>query len=382
MSYIPYGRQDISEKDIAEVVNTLKSDFITQGPKIGEFEQALCTLSTANYSIVVNSATSALHIACKALGVTKGDIVWTSPITFVASSNCALFLDATIDFVDIDEKTFNMSPEKLHEKLAIAKKKGTLPKVLIPVHMCGQSCEMEKIYNLSREYGFSIIEDASHAIGGQFHSQPVGSCKYADISVFSFHPVKIVTTGEGGACMTNSDKLARKLALYRSHGITRDNSLLENGDEGPWYYEQQTLGYNYRITDIQAALGISQLKRVSGIISKRNTLASTYHDILSEFVQCPETHPKILSAFHLYVIQVDPNKRKEIFIQLRNAEIGVNVHYFPVHLQPYYKKMGFSKGDFPLAEDYYARALSIPMYPGLTENEQQYVCDKIIELTK
>lgn len=381
MNFIPYGRQDITDEDINEVVKTLKSDFITQGPKIKEFEESLSALSTAKYSFAVNSATSALHIACKALGVGEGDIVWTTPITFVASANCALYLGAKVDFVDIDEETFNMSAPSLREKLNIAKEKNLLPKVVIPVHMCGQSCDMKEIFALSKEFGFSIIEDASHAIGGSYDDNPIGSCKYSDITVFSFHPVKIITTGEGGACLTNNQKLAQKMELYRTHGVTRESDLLNNKEEGPWYYEQIDLGYNYRMTDIQASLGASQIKRIKSIIDKRNEVASYYDEKLKDIVITPSIKEGI-SAFHLYIIKVDPEKRKEIFIQLREAGIGVNVHYFPVHLQPYYKQLGFKEGDFPKAENTYKSIISIPMYPTITKEEIDYVCETIAKVVK
>lgn len=379
MKFIPYGRQDITEEDINVVIKTLRSDFITQGPKVEEFESGLRGLTNAKYSFAVNSATSGLHIACLALGLEKNDIVWTSPITFVASSNCALYEGALVDFVDIDIDTLNISVCALENKLIEAKRDNILPKILIPVHMCGQSCDMERIYELSRVYGFSIIEDASHAIGGKYLNSSVGSCQYSDITVFSFHPVKIITTAEGGACLTNDSSIAQKLELLRSHGVTRSSELLENKNEGPWYYEQHSLGFNYRMTDIQAALGSSQLERIENIILKRNEIAKIYTEKLSSFVECPQINDKIISSFHLFVIQVPSEIRKEVFIKLRSKGIGVNVHYYPVYLQPYYKKLGFSEGYCPLAEKYYSKAISIPMHPTLTTDEISYVCDTIIE---
>lgn len=382
--FIPYGRQDINEDDVNVVLKTLKSDFITQGPMITKFENEVARKVGAKYCSAMNSATSALHVACMALGVKEGDMVWTSPITFVASANCALYCGAEVDFVDIDERTFNLCPKKLEHKLEKAKKLGKLPKVLIPVHMAGQSCDMEKIHSLSVKYGFKIIEDASHAIGGKYNQNNIGACEFSDICVFSFHPVKIVTTGEGGACLTNSEELIERINLFRSHGITRDKNLLQNkNDDGPWYYEQQVLGYNYRITDIQAALGFSQLSRLEEYISKRHEIANTYFKKLKSLpIELPYQLEQTYSAYHLFIIKVDPKLRKKVFNKMRNSNIGVNVHYIPVHTQPYYSELGFRKGDFPAAEAYYESCISIPMYPLLTDDEIDYVCSTLGDIIR
>lgn len=378
MNYIPYGRQDITQEDLNTVLETLQSDWITQGPMIKKFEDKLSNYTGAKYVSALNSATSALHVACLALGVGKDDIVWTTPITFVASANCALYCGAEIDFVDINEKTYNLDPEKLRAKLEEAEFKGTLPKVVIPVHLTGQSCEMEKIKKLGDEYGFKIIEDASHAIGGKYKNEPIGNCKYSDITVFSFHPVKIVTTAEGGACLTNDQKLSEKINLLRSHGITRDENLMTSESHGPWYYEQVDLGFNYRITDIQAALGFSQMHRLDSYIQRRHEVAAIYRKELSDSdLTLPFQHEDAYNSYHLFVVKLPGNKRKEVFIKLREANIGVNVHYMPVHLQPYYKKMGFKEGDFPVAEAYYKKSFSIPMFPTLKDEEIKYIVDNI-----
>jgi UDP-4-amino-4,6-dideoxy-N-acetyl-beta-L-altrosamine transaminase len=378
MNYIPYGRQDITQSDLDIVMETLQSDWITQGPMVQKFEKKLADYTGAKYVSAMNSATSALHVACLSLGVSEGDYVWTTPITFVASANCALYCGAKVDFVDINEKTYNLDPNKLKEKLEVAKKENRLPKVVIPVHLTGQSCEMDKIKELSDEYGFRIIEDASHAIGGKYKGQLIGNCRYSDISIFSFHPVKIVTTGEGGACLTNDPVLFDKINLYRSHGITRSEDLMLADSHGPWYYEQVELGFNYRITDIQAALGYSQLDRLDSYISKRHEIASAYNTLLSAInVGLPYQHPDTYNSYHLYVIQVDPSRKKEIFCKLRESNIGVNLHYIPIHLQPYYKKIGFKEGDFPVAEAYYKKSLSIPMFPKITYSEIEYVALKL-----
>lgn len=380
MKYIPYGRQDITQDDINIVLETLTSDWITQGPMIEKFEGKLTAYTGAKYASAMNSATSALHVACLALGVGKDDLVWTTPITFVASANCALYCGAEVDFVDIDTATFNMSVEKLAEKLQMAKEKKRLPKVVIPVHMTGQSCEMEKIHQLSQEYGFKIIEDASHAIGGKYKGAPVGNCKYSDITVFSFHPVKIVTTAEGGACLTNDDKLFQKIDLLRSHGVTRNKELMKNESHGPWYYEQVELGFNYRMTDIQASLGFSQMDRLDQYIERRHEVVDQYRELLKDKnVKLPFQLEDCYNSYHLFVIQVSADQRKKVFEQLREANIGVNVHYLPVHLQPYYENLGFKKGDFPVAEEYYEQIISIPMFPTITKEEVSYVCEKIGE---
>lgn len=375
---IPYGKQEISQHDIDAVLEVLKSDFLTQGPKVPAFEQSLIEFTGAKHALAVNSATSALHIACLALGLGKGDWLWTSPVTFVASANCGLYCGANVDFVDIDPFTYNLCPKKLEEKLIGAKKNGTLPKVVIPVHLCGQSCDMKAIVKLSREYGFKIIEDASHAIGGKYHGSPVGSCQYSDITVFSFHPVKIVTTAEGGAALTNQDDLAQKMALYRSHGVTRDPSIMQNVSDGGWYYEQVTLGFNYRMTELQAALGVSQMQRLEQFVAARHRLADRYNEQLSELpIVLPYQLESTYSGLHLYVIRLRleeiNSSHREVFEALREQGIGVNLHYIPVHTQPYYREMGFVCGDFPEAEKYYREAISLPMFHLMTDDQQDRV---------
>lgn len=372
---IPYGKQEITEADIKAVVEVLKSDFITQGPVIPAFESAVANYCGAKHSVAVNSATSALHIACRALGVGNGDVVWTSPISFVASSNCALYCGANIDFVDINPKTYNLSVEKLEEKLIEADKHDRLPKVVIPVHLTGQSCEMEKIHSLSKKYGFKIIEDASHAIGGRYQDRPVGCCQYSDITVFSFHPVKIITTAEGGMALTNDRGLADKLSLLRSHGVTRDPALMQNNDRGPWYYEQIDLGFNYRLTDLQAALGLSQLERLDEYVSQRHELSKKYNVALENLsLILPWQHPETYSGLHLYVIRLkldEINKtHREVFESLRTKGIGVNLHYIPIHTQPFYQALGFKWGDYPEAEKYYGEAISLPMFPTLEKQDE------------
>lgn len=379
---IPYGKQDITQADIDSVVSVLKSNFLTQGPQVPAFENALMKATGADYALAVNSATSALHIACLALELGKGDILWTTPITFVASANCALYCGATVDFVDIDPATYNLCPKALEQKLVLAKKEGKLPKVVVAVHLCGQPCDMKTIHALSIEYGFKIIEDASHAIGGRYLEQPIGACEYSDITVFSFHPVKIVTTAEGGAALTNSKTLADKMALYRSHGITRDEALMENASHGGWYYEQIDLGFNYRMTELQAALGVSQMSRLSEFVSARHQLAARYYEKLAELpITLPYQLPNTYSGLHLYVIRLNLSEisktHKEVFDALREQGIGVNLHYIPVHLQPYYQKMGFKQGDFPNAENYYSNAISLPMFHGMTHEQQDEVISKL-----
>ena len=372
---IPYGRQDISEADIQAVVDVLRSDFLTQGPAVPAFESAVATYCGAQHSIAVNSATSALHIACLALDVGKGDIVWTSPITFVASANCALYCGAEIDFVDIDPRTYNMSIERLTEKLAQAEKLGSLPKVVIPVHLCGQPCDMAAIYLLGQQYGFKIIEDASHAIGGKYRSEPIGNCRYSDITVFSFHPVKIITTGEGGMAVTNNSSLAKSMQLLRSHGITRDVGEMTHAPDGSWYYQQIDLGYNYRMTDIQAALGLSQMQRLDEFVTKRHLIAKRYDQLLAGLpVVTPWQHLDSYSGLHLYVIRLKlksiQKTHREVFEALRAADIGVNLHYIPVYHQPYYQGLGFKEGYCLEAEDYYAEVVSLPMYPKLKKRSK------------
>lgn len=380
---IPYGRQSISDADIQAVVDVLKSDYLTQGPVVPQFEESLKSACDAAHAIAVNSATSGLHIACLALGAGPGDYVWTTPNSFVASANCALYCGASIDFVDTDSKTFNMSPARLEEKLIAAKRDGKLPKIVIPVHLTGQPCEMEAIHALSLTYGFSIIEDASHCIGGRYQGKPIGACEFSDIAVFSFHPVKIITTAEGGACMTQSDELAQSLNLLRSHGITRDENLMTHESDGPWYYQQIALGLNYRMTEMQAALGVSQMTRVHEFVARRHELAARYDDILSALpLDIPYQHPDSYSGYHLYVIQPHFEKltktHLEVFTELREAGLGINLHYIPIHTQPYYRDLGFNDGDFPVSEDYYAKSISIPLFHGMTDDQQ----DQVIEILK
>ncbi|OAI21032.1 UDP-4-amino-4,6-dideoxy-N-acetyl-beta-L-altrosamine transaminase [Methylomonas lenta] len=375
---IPYGRQQISEADIQAVVEVLKSDFLTQGPAVPAFENAVSAYCGADYAMAVNSATSALHLACLALGVHAGDYVWTSPITFVASANCALYCGAEIDFVDIDPLTFNLSVQALEEKLHRAEQSSRLPKVIIPVHLCGLSCDMQAIHRLSKRYGFRIIEDASHAIGGKYRGQPIGNCRYSDISVFSFHPVKIITTGEGGLALTNDPDLARRMALLRSHGITREAAEMTREADGPWYYQQIELGFNYRMTDIQASLGLSQLSRMDAFVARRQQLAEFYRQNLSGLPVTVQNQPgDCYSALHLFVIRLQlgecEKSHREVFCRLREDGIGVNLHYIPVHLQPFYQKFGFKPGDYPQAEHYYAEAITLPLYPDLSESQQMQV---------
>lgn len=378
---IPYGRQTISEHDIAAVTEILQSIWLTQGPTVERFEQSLADYCGARFGVATNSATSALHIACRAADLGPGDRLWTSPNTFVASANCALYCGASVDFIDIDPCTYNLCADKLEEKLIIAERDGTLPKVVIPVHFAGQSCDMERIAALGKQFGFIIIEDASHAIGGSYKGSKVGSCNYSDMTVFSFHPVKIITTGEGGMVVTNSEKLHENLVLFHSHGITRTPHLMEGKSDGPWYYQQVELGYNYRMTDIQAALGLSQLQRIDEFVQRRHYLADRYKRLLNDLpLDLPWQHPETYSAFHLYVICLKLEKinktHLQIFEELRGAGILVNLHYIPVYAQPYYKKMGFVKGYCPVAEEYYARAISIPLYFSLSDEKQ----DRVIQL--
>ena len=383
--FIPYGKQNINQADVDAVVDVLKSDFLTQGPQVPAFEKSVAQLVGAQHALAVNSATSALHIACLALGLGKGDLLWTSPITFVASSNCALYCGADVDFVDIDSQTYNMSISALKLKLEQAKKDNKLPKIVVPVHLCGQPCDMAKIYALSQEYGFKIIEDASHAIGGKYQGTYVGAGQYSDITIFSFHPVKIVTTAEGGMALTNDAKLAQKMDLLRSHGVTRNQDLMSKEPEGPWYYQQVDLGFNYRMTELQAALGVSQMHRLEQFVAKRHDIAEVYNQILQNLpVVLPYQLPETYSGLHLYVIRLKLDEisktRKEVFELLREKGIGVNVHYIPVHTQPYYENIGFKQGDFPEAESYYASAISLPMYPDLTQMQIEYIYQTLKEI--
>lgn len=384
---IPYGKQDINQQDIDAVVKVLKSDFLTQGPKVPEFEQALVIQTGAQYALAVNSATSALHIACLALGVGEGDWLWTSPITFVASANCGLYCGAQVDFVDIDPDTYNMCPKRLEEKLIQAKADGKLPKVVVPVHLCGQPCDMQAIDRLAKEFGFKVIEDASHAIGGKYYGKPIGNCEYSDITVFSFHPVKIVTTAEGGAAVTNSQALADKMALLRSHGITRDPQQMVGESHGGWYYQQIDLGFNYRMTELQAALGVTQMSRLQEFITARHRLAERYYQGLKDLpITLPYQLENTYSGLHLFVIRLQLDKialtHKQVFSALRENGIGVNVHYIPVHTQPYYAKMGFEKGDFPHAERYYQEAISLPMFHAMSDEQQNTVIEVLTKVLK
>lgn len=380
---IPYARQNINQDDIHQVVEVLQSDWLTQGPAIERFERAVAEFCGAKYAVAVCNATSALHIACVAAGLGEGNLLWTSPNTFVASANCGRYCGADVDFVDIDPRTYNLSVIHLREKLETAMKHGKLPKVVIPVDFAGQSCEMAEIAELAAEYGFTVIEDASHAIGGSYRDFKVGSCQYAEMTVFSFHPVKIITSGEGGMILTNRKDLYEKLIRLRSHGITRDPHLMIGETDGSWYYQQIELGFNYRMTDIQAALGFSQLQRIETFVERRQYLANRYNRLLSGLpLTLPWQHPDTHSAFHLYVIrlqleQIDKTHR-EVFDELRANGIMVNLHYIPVHTQPYYRDLGFKPGDFPEAEQYYKEAISLPMYYGLTDEEQ----DRVVETLK
>lgn len=382
---IPYGKQNISQKDIDAVLEVLQSDYLTQGPKVPLFEKLVAEKVEADYAVAVNSATSALHIACMALGLGQNDWLWTSPITFVASANCGLYCNAKVDFVDIDRKTYNLCPKALEGKLIKAENEGRLPKVLVAVHLCGQPCDMKAIHELSKRFGFYVIEDASHAIGGKYRGEYIGNCRYSDITVFSFHPVKIITTAEGGMAITKDIKLFKKMEMLRSHGITRDESMMEENTHGGWYYEQIELGYNYRMTELQAALGISQMEHLDDFVSARHNLANIYNKELSELpIDLPFQLENTYSGMHLYVIRLNLNEikksHKKVFEELRERGIGVNLHYIPVHIQPYYKRMGFDWGDFPVAENYYQEAISIPIFHGMTDDQQNEVIATLVEV--
>lgn len=375
---IRYGQQDITQADIDAVIDVLKSVHLTQGPNIPAFEHSVMAHTGAKHAVAVNSATSALHIACMALDLGPGDWLWTTPNTFVASANCALYCGAQVDFVDIDPRTYNLCPQKLEAKLIAAEKAGKLPKIVVPVHLTGQPCDMAAIHALGLQYGFKIVEDASHAIGGQYKGEPIGNGRYSDITVFSFHPVKIITTAEGGMALTNSDELVQRLGLLRSHGITRDPALMTEPMHGPWYYQQVALGYNYRMTDMQAALGVSQMTRLNRYVERRHEIAQRYNELLADLpLTLPWQHPDSYSAYHLYVIRLQLDKisttHLQVFEALRAKDIMVNLHYIPVHTQPYYQQMGFQQGDYPEAECYYREAISIPMHQSLANEEQDQV---------
>ena len=379
---IPYGKQEITQQDIDSVVNVLKSDFLTQGPQVPLFESKISDKVGVKHALAVNSATSALHIACLALGLKAGDILWTVPNTFVASANCALYCGARVDFVDINPHSYNICVDALEEKLKNARATGNLPKILVAVHLCGQSCDMEAINKLSVIYGFNVIEDASHAIGGKYKGENIGNCKYSDITVLSFHPVKIITTAEGGMALTNDDRLASMMDLLRSHGITRDENLMVDDSHGPWYYEQVELGFNYRMTELQAALGVSQLSRLDDYVAKRHDLAGQYNNSLADLpVILPWQDPDSYSSYHLYVIRIKTGEtrmsHREIFEFLRDQGIGVNLHYIPVYLHPYYRPMGYAQGYCIEAERYYSDAISIPLYPNLTKDNQLLVVNAL-----
>lgn len=379
---IYYGKQFIDEQDINAVIEVLKSDFLTQGPVIENFEKAVAEYCGTKYAVAVTNATSALHIACLAVGLDRGDMLWTSPITFTASANCGRYCGADVDFVDIDDNSYDMSVTALKEKLERSKIK---PKVVVPVHLAGQSCEMQEIYDLSKQYGFTVIEDASHAIGADYKDTKVGCCKYSDMTVFSFHPVKIITTGEGGMVLTNNEELYQKLTLYRSHCITRDENLMTKDVDGPWYYQQIGLGFNYRMTELQAALGLSQLAKVDKFVARRRQLAERYNELLKDLpLKVPYQNTDTDSSWHLYIVRVDFNKvkktKKQIFAEMKVKGVCLNLHYIPVHTQPYYQNLGFKHGDFPVSEKYYEEAFTLPLYYSLTDEQQEYIVNSLKEV--
>ncbi len=382
---IPYSCQNISEQDIQAVVDVLRSPYLTQGPVVPQFERAVADYVGTDYAVAVNSGTSALHLACLALGLGEGDWLWTSPNTFVASANCGLYCGAHVDFVDIDPQTWNMSTAALAKKLQQAEKQERLPKIVIPVHFAGLSCDMEGIARLAKQYGFYVIEDACHALGGRYQLDFIGCCRYSDITVFSYHPVKMITTAEGGMAVTQQAHLAEKMQRLRSHGITRDPGQMTTSPDGPWFYQQIDLGFNYRLTDMQAALGLSQLTRLAEFVARRHTVFQHYQSLLKDspviFQQQPEA---CYSSLHLLVVRLQSNRlsktRRQVFEWLRQAEIGVNVHYIPVHLQPYFQKMGFQPGDFPEVEAYYQDAMTLPLFPALTEEQVHFVVDRLNEV--
>ncbi len=374
---IPYSRQSISEQDIEEITKVLRSDLITQGPISEEFEAEICSYTGCKYSVLTNSATSALHLACLALGLGPGDKLWTSPNSYVASANVGLLCNAEVDFVDIDAKTYNMCVKSLAQKLGKAEVDGKLPKIVMPVHFAGQSCDMISIKKLSEKYGFKIVEDGSHAIGGRYNGEPIGSCLFSDITVFSFHPVKIITTGEGGSALTNDLLLSERLRLLRSHGVTRDPSKMVTRSGDPWVYDQISLGFNYRMSDLNAALGLSQLRRIDQFIGKRNEIAKIYDEELSQLnLKLPFRDLTHLSSLHLYPIQTD--QRSRVFDFFHREGVKVNVHYKPIHTQPFWQKRGFLVGDYPVSEDYYSKAISLPIHSELSDGQQ----DKVIKLLK
>ena len=379
---IPYGRQSVDQADIDAVVEVLKSDWLTQGPTIERFEAAMAARCEAGFGVAVCNATAALHIACLAAGLGEGDVLWTSPNTFVASANCARYCGADVDFVDIDPQTWNLDAAALARKLQSAERTGKLPKVLVAVAFSGQSCDMAAIAVLASRYGFVVVEDASHAVGARYAGRAVGCGDFADMTVFSFHPVKIITSGEGGMVLTNRPELAERLRRLRSHGMTRDPAQMDAPSHGPWYYQQIELGFNYRITDIQAALGLSQLDKLDGFIARRRMLAARYQALLGSLpLTLPTEQVGTQSAWHLYVVRLQTEhvklERRQVFEQLREAGIGVNVHYIPVHIQPYYRDLGFAPGDFPEAEAYYAQAISLPLYPAMTDEQQDQVVEQL-----
>lgn len=385
LDYIPYGKQDINQQDIDAVIEVLQSDYLTQGPAIARFEQLVADYCGVKYAVAVASATAGLHIACLSAGLGAGDRLWTVPNTFVASANCGLYCGAEVDFVDIDPKTYNLSISALATQLAIAAERRELPKILIPVHFAGQSCDMSAIKKLAQQYGFQVIEDAAHGIGGRYRDRPIGCCEFSDLTVFSFHPVKIITTAEGGMVLTNREDLYEKLIRLRSHGITRDSRFMQGEPDGPWYYQQLELGYHYRITDLQAALGASQMNRLDSFVNRRHELVERYNVGLKDLpLSTPYQNPNTYPSWHLYVIRLELDRiqptHREVFETLRTAGIGVNLHYIPVHTQPYYQNLGFEWGQFPNSEQYYREAISLPLYSGLTNEKQDRIISTLGEI--
>jgi UDP-4-amino-4,6-dideoxy-N-acetyl-beta-L-altrosamine transaminase len=378
---IPYGKHLVDEQDIDAVVDVLRNQFLTQGAMVPQFEQALCDYTGCQYATAVNSATSGLHVACLALGVGQGDIVWTVPNSFVASANCALYCGADIDFVDIDVATRNIDVDALTNKLVNASKSNSLPKILIVVHFSGLSCDMHVIHGLTQKYGIALVEDAAHALGGSYKHQKVGSCQYSDMAVLSFHPVKSITSAEGGAVLTNSKAYDDRIKLFSKHGVTRDVKQMETESHGPWYYQQMELGYNYRLSDLHAALGLSQLRKLDTFILRRTELALNYQKMLADLpLKLPVFRDYSKSAWHLYMVELTQHDRKSVFEQLHAKGVGVNVHYIPIHLHPFYQKMGFKQGDFPRAESFYDNALTLPLFPSLSDQQQNTVIDVLHEI--